>query len=85
MKTKKIDIIEAYEESKDNEYSVKASTICGCFNCLKIYKSEEIIHFNDNNAICPNCNHKTIIGDNSGYAIDEKFLNAMYRFWQKGE
>ncbi len=52
---------------------------CGCFSCIKIFTPKDIKDWTDNEktAVCPYCRNKTVLGDNFGYPVNEKFLIKM--------
>ncbi|HEY5771822.1 MAG TPA: cytoplasmic protein, partial [Chitinophagaceae bacterium] len=61
---------------------------CGCFYCVGIFKSAEIIEWTDEDnpkgqtALCPICGIDSVIGDKSNFPItDKNFLNQMHSFY----
>ena len=78
-------IIEAHKSSMSNFNQLEASSICGCFYCLKIFDPAEIKEWiedkNGPTALCPYCDIDSVIGDTSGYPITKEFLEAMYEYW----
>lgn len=78
-------IIEAHESSMSNFNQLEASSICGCFYCLKIFDPVEIEEWiedkNGPTALCPYCDIDSVLGDASGYPITKEFLEAMYGYW----
>jgi hypothetical protein len=70
-----------------NKEELLKSEICGCFDCLKIFKPSEITewHYESHTrsgatgytAFCPFDGFDTIIGSASGYPITEELLRAM--------
>ncbi len=45
--------------SLENKKMLKKSVVCGCYNCMKIFKVVDIVNWShdseDDTAICPNC------------------------------
>lgn len=67
-----------------NKSSLKKSTKCGCFFCLKIFEYDEIkewIDSNENTALCPYCGIDSVIPESDFYQLDRDFLQQMYRYW----
>ena len=66
-----------------NKNLVEQSKIAGCMYCVKIFPSNEIKSYTDNQqtCICPHCNVDAVIGDNCGYEINEKSLQAANSYW----
>ncbi len=60
--------------------------MCGCFYCLKTFPPSEIEQWTDepnggSTAICPKCGIDAVIGDASGYELNDQFLFAMHHWW----
>jgi hypothetical protein len=75
-----------------NEFSVKNSTLCGCFKCLAIYPSslvsENDIYGESNGGktvFCPYCRIDSVIGDKSNFPINTDFLTAMNSHYFLGD
>jgi hypothetical protein len=84
----KNDIIDAHKYSINNREVLTKSYRCGCFYCLKIFKSTEIKEWindktKDGTALCPYCSIDSVIGESSGYPITEEFLTKMKEHWFK--
>jgi len=67
---------------------IMASKNCGCFYFQKIFTSDEIEDWCDEQwdtrgatALCPYCGIDSVIGDASGYGISPEFLGQMHRCW----
>lgn len=78
------DHISAHAHSIYNRSQIMASRICGCFYCLKIFESNEIVDWtdaDDDTALCPSCEIDSVIGDASGYPITREFLLKMQEYW----
>ena len=63
---------------------IEESGSCGCFSCLIVFPSKDIIEWTDDDnpkgktAICPNCGIDSVIGSASGYPIDDpEFLSSL--------
>ena len=54
---------EARKKSLFNRETVKESTICGCFFCMNVYLSEQVVDWCDKGqtAICPHCEIDSVI------------------------
>lgn len=73
----------AHKHSIHHRLKVQASTVCGCFSCVKTFGPDEITEWIDHNqtALCPKCGIDSVIGGASGYPITEDFLREMEKFW----
>jgi hypothetical protein len=90
---KKEDIIAAHRDSSNHRESVLSSDVCGCFYCLSIYPPSEIrdwvdakkdetnINETGQTALCPRCGIDSVLGSESGYPINRKFLQKMNDYW----
>ena len=79
----------AHKHSFKNMEEFKASTKGGCFCCLSIFDSTEETGWVEERdgkvtVLCPYCSVDSVIGDKSGYPIDEQFLKAMQKEWFGG-
>lgn len=89
MRFSKADVYQAHSMSNNNKPELEWNQLCGCFCCVKIFRSSEIddwiIHDNPadwrGRALCPYCGIDSVIGESSGYPITEEFLAAMNRYW----
>ena len=89
MRFSKSDVYQAHAKSNNNKPELEWNELCGCFSCVKIFRSSEIndwiIHDNPSDwrgtALCPYCGIDSVIGESSGYPITEEFLAAMNRYW----
>ena len=76
--------IAAHEFSSNNYDSIRASKMCGCFYCGKIFPAEEVLDWYDDKtktATCPYCTIDSVIGDQTGYPITKEFLQRMKEYW----
>lgn len=75
----------ARKHSINNRSEVLASDRCGCFHCGEQFAPRAITAWfrekNEATAFCPHCDIDAVIGDASGYPIDEDFLCAMRLRW----
>jgi len=85
------DVLESAQYSSFyNRKSIEASVKAGCFYCLNIYHADEVVDWLDEqyeqqtSAICPRCKAGAVIGDASGFPIEEDFLRKMNVRWYKG-
>lgn len=70
----------AHDYSIYNKDQLAASSICGCFCCLKIFLPDEITEWCDpeeDTALCPYCEIDSVLGDASGFEITMPFLLRM--------
>lgn len=76
-------IVLAHKRSIYHRDEIMTSEQCGCFNCLKIFRPEEITHWTDGDdtALCPHCGIDSVIGSESGYPITKTFLEQMQCHW----
>jgi hypothetical protein len=75
----------AHKRSIFNVNEIQESKICGCFFCLAIFPSSDIVEWCDDDnpkgktALCPKCGIDSVIGSASGYPIDDpEFLKASH-------
>jgi len=75
----------AHKKSSRHRAQIEASDKCGCFYCQKTFDPQKITDWVDNNdtALCPYCGIDSVIGNASGYAIEEVFLQKMHQYWFK--
>lgn len=81
----------AHKHSIFNRAELEASSIAGCFYCSHIFKPSEVTEWIDENeqeigqtALCPKCGIDSVLGDKSGFIIEEQFLRIMYDHWFGG-
>ena len=78
------DVINAHKHSSNHRLDLIKDEICGCFFCLEIFNTIEIIEWvedKEGTAICPYCGVDSVIGKGSGFPIEEKFLGEMKKYW----
>ncbi len=70
-----------------NRSSIQGSQMAGCFHCQTIFAAYEVSDWLDEqyeqqaSAVCPRCKVSAVIGDASGYPIEEEFLTRMQQRW----
>jgi hypothetical protein len=81
------DYIEAHKHCTGSRKEIEQSNLCGCFNCLAIFRPAEIHRWWDDEygmpqtPVCPKCEIDSVIGDKSGYPITKEFLSKMNKYW----
>lgn len=79
--------IQAHQFSIRHRSAILKSEVCGCFYCLKLFKSSEIKKWIDvedtvgQTAVCPECGIDSVIGSGSGIEITPKLLREMKQYW----
>lgn len=73
--------------SSNHKKAISKSAFCGCFYCLQVFPSNEVVEWivdpqDDDNATaeCPKCSIDTVIGDDS-VEISQGLLQAMKNYW----
>jgi hypothetical protein len=88
-------LLAAYRYTSNNWSQIRASTACGCCNCLALFAPDEVVawsgldmHNADDpdavekqTAMCPHCGSEAVLGDKSGYPINVQFLGHMNEAW----
>lgn len=72
---------QAHKKSIFNKLEILQSDNCGCFYCLNIYSSSEILEWTDGDRtpLCPYCGIDSVLGDASQFpAGDKNFLKVMH-------
>ena len=91
---------QAHTLSANNRPALLKDSRCGCFRCMHIFDPAEIKNWiidptspidDLGTATCPYCGVDSVIGESSGFPIDEDFLDAMseryftfFRLFRKG-
>jgi uncharacterized paraquat-inducible protein A len=75
--------VRAHKHTCDNADELRVSARCGCCYCRAVYDARTITDWIDNGrtARCPRCGLDAVIGDASGFAIDDTLLRAMSEHW----
>lgn len=54
---------------------------CGCFCCLKIFDSDEVSYWGEEDGsetpVCPYCGIDSVLCEDNGYPLTPEFLKAM--------
>ena len=76
-------VILAHKRSIRHRMEIEASALCGCFYCLNIFVPARVAEWCDDGqtALCPHCGIDSVIGDASGYPVEQDFLTAMNQHW----
>ena len=76
------DYITAHEYSMFNRRLLEHDKRCGCFHCLKVFDTKELVWVDfDLTALCPYCGIDAVIGESAGYPLTEEFLEKMRDYW----
>ncbi|MEH7628221.1 cytoplasmic protein [Bacillus subtilis] len=75
--------LKAHKLSIYNKGYLEKTDRCGCFQCLEIFNSNEIIEWIDegDTALCPYCGIDSVIGESAEWPITKEFLRGMRRRW----
>lgn len=73
-----MDVTKAPMIAMKNRKSLAAVNTCGCFNCLKIYPTSDIVTWTDfgETAICPYCDRDMVLPE-----VDETILATIHAHW----
>jgi hypothetical protein len=79
------DIEAACKHSQNHASELKASALCGCYQCLGMFAPSAIRRWigdpqksSHATAICPKCSVDAVIGDASGFPITFAFLRLLH-------
>jgi hypothetical protein len=89
------ELLAAYRYTSNNYGQIEGSRLCGCCNCVEIFKPEEIVGWtgltmdnmtdpqavNQQTAMCPRCGSEAVLGDGCGFPINPNFLARMNEAW----
>jgi hypothetical protein len=89
------ELLAAYRYVTNNHAQIEASKLCGCCNCVLIFKPDEIVGWTgltvqnmddpkaiaEQTAMCPNCGSEAVLGDGCGFPINANFLARMNEAW----
>ncbi len=82
---KKVSTIDKVERAHSHSRRTKLekNCLCGCFYCLKIFRSVAIVEWTDNDetALCPYCGIDSVIGESPEYELTVTFLKQMHERW----
>lgn len=72
----------AHKFTNRNYEFLKEEQQCRCIYCKKEFMSSDIDEYTaDNTALCPKCWIDAVIGESSGYILDDEFVDKMYEFF----
>ena len=74
------DYVALHKQSFSNKASLKKGNKCGCFHCQKIFNTDEISDWvnNDETAMCPYCGIDSVLGEDCGYPLTRELLYIMH-------
>lgn len=73
-----------YSSAVSNEESIRASTVCACYYCIKRFSTSEVYEFTiGRSAICPHCGIDCLVGDSTGAYLSIELLEIMHHQWFK--
>lgn len=77
------DILHAHHFSKNNRQFIRDDNHCGCFHCGRIFPGREITQWTDRGttAFCPHCGVDSLLPENCGHPVTDKFLTKMHEYW----
>lgn len=79
-----VDVDRIHVLSFENEHAVLKSKMCGCFYCMKVFDSNMITEWVDDQnartALCPYCGVDAVLPDSTVILSDE-LLTRMYEKW----
>jgi len=78
----------SHKHSSNYRKELETSKICGCFYCCDLFNPAEITEWIDEKedgigrtVLCPKCGIDNVIGFNSGFLIQNSFLQEMKDNW----
>ncbi len=74
---------DASKESIRNMEEVSNAKLVGCYHCLEIYPSYEIVETTDagQTALCARCGIDSVLADTSAFSLDIETLKALNDQW----
>lgn len=89
------ELLAAYRYTSNNWAQIETSKVCGCCNCVELFRPDEIVGWtgltmqnmddpkaiNDQTAMCPRCGSEAVLGDGCGFPINAAFLARMNEAW----
>lgn len=78
------DLIDAHSYTRENAYSLFLKQECVCIYCKKRFDSSQIIEqtiLHGGSSLCPYCEIDSVIGEISGYDLNDKFIEVMYEYF----
>ncbi len=72
-----------FKLNKNHRFLLEKSLLCGCYYCKKLFKSNEIKEWIDNNqtAICPYCMIDSVLPEEALGDKPREILNLMHKYW----
>lgn len=69
----------ASQTSFKSRQVIEKSKMAGCFHCCKIFPAAEIDEWwdEDRTPVCPRCGIDSVLGDATGYPINEQALEKI--------
>lgn len=76
------EISEAHKHSSNRD-EILRSKECACFYCYYHFAPSEVewVSINNELATCPRCSVDSVLGDASGFRLDDPFLELMHQYW----
>lgn len=69
----------------NNRSSVNISKMCGCYHCLKLFKSKKVVEYTrSGTAMCPHCGVDSVLSD-AQVTLTKDLLRAMSVHWFERE
>lgn len=73
-----------YKHTKNNELDILQSKTCSCLFCQQNYSARKVSEWNtDKNnqmsAVCPECGMDAVVGDASGYVLDDDDIETLHK------
>lgn len=66
-----------------NRKTVQESQACGCYQCLAVVSTEDIVTWTDDNktALCPECGCDCLVPQSHGLPLDRDTLSQLKQYW----
>jgi len=89
------ELLAAFRHTTRNHSQIEGSRLCGCCNCVQIFKPDDIVGWTgltidnmldpgaigEQTAMCPRCGSEAVLGDRCGFPINANFLARMNEAW----
>lgn len=74
---------EAPIHAMKNKTHVKNSLTCGCYSCMSVFQTSEIVEWTDDGktAICPKCKVDSVLPQSCGIPLDTQSLQTINSHW----
>lgn len=83
-----MDLKKIYKHCGWHEKEILNSKLCGCFDCLKLFKPEEITSWIEESkdtlrgpgktAVCPYCGVDAVLPESEDYELNRELLERMH-------